>query len=174
LLDTASLLASIAPDTKPANSLAFLPVACGLIAFRSAGLFGEAERRSLYWLDVQPSPDDLVRLNPLQGHSPYPVLLPIGLPPMKVQFGPDGVSFCHLAQDLDLDIWNRREEETPVFAHPSLSDKVSFRVERLLTAKVRSETGHHRLQIVLIRSLYHALEHQPGGRMRLRILSLFL
>lgn len=27
-------------DTKPANYLAFLPFACGLIAFRAAGLFG--------------------------------------------------------------------------------------------------------------------------------------
>jgi hypothetical protein len=34
---------------------------------------------------------------------------------MIVQFGPYGVSFFHLAQDLYLYIWNRREKEAPVF-----------------------------------------------------------
>jgi len=47
-------------------------------------------------------------------------------------------------------------------------------VERLLTAVVWRETRHHRFKIVAIRGLYHALEYQFGGRLRLHTLSLFL
>src|ERR1051326_3500115 len=103
-------------------------------------------------LNVQASPGDLLSLNTLDSHSLHRVLLPIGLCPMIVQFGPDRVSFCYLAQDLYLYVWNRCEEEAPVFPHTCLPDEklelllvfphtclpdeISFRVERLLTAIV--------------------------------------
>src|SRR5205823_13472089 len=75
-------------------------------------------------LNVQPSPDDLVSLNTHQGHSHHILLLPIGLCPMIVQFGPDGVSFFHLPQDLYLYVWNSCEKEAPVFPHTLLSDEI--------------------------------------------------
>jgi hypothetical protein len=60
---------------------------------------------------------------------------------MIVQFGPDGVSFFYLAQDLYLYVWNRGEEETPVFPYTCLPNEVSFRLERLLAAIVRRATS---------------------------------
>ncbi len=128
----------------------------------------------LYWLDVQPGPDDLVSLNTQEGHSPHSELLPIGLRPMIVQFGPYGVSFFHLVGDLYLYIWNRREKEAPVVPYPCLPNEISFRVKWLLTAKVWSKTRHHRVQVVAIRDLYYALEYQFGGRIRLLMLYLLL
>src|ERR1051326_949573 len=125
-------------------------------------------------LNVQASPGDLLSLNTLNSHSPHRVLLPIGLCPMIGQFGPDRVSFFYLAQNLYLYIWNRREEETPVFPYTRLPDEISFRVERLLAAIAWRKKRHHRLQIVPIGRLYHALEHHFGRRRRLRILSRFL
>src|ERR1051326_4689375 len=125
-------------------------------------------------LNVQASPGDLLSLNTLDSHSLHRVLLPIGLCPMIVQFGPDRVSFCYLAQDLYLYVWNRCEEEAPVFPHTCLPDEISFRVERLLTAIVWGKKRHHHLQIVPIGRLYHALEHHFRGRIGLRILCLFL
>jgi hypothetical protein len=128
----------------------------------------------LYWLAVHPSPDDLVSLNTLEGHSPLNELLPIRLRPMKVQFGPYSVSLFHRAQDLYLQIWNRREKEAPVFPHPCWPSEGPLRVKRLLTAKVWGKIRHHRVQVVPIGCLYHALENRFGGRVRLHILYLFL
>src|SRR5947207_15693507 len=96
-------------------------------------------------LNIQSSPGDLVSLNTHQGHSHHIVLLPIDLCPMIVQFGPYSVSFFHLAKDLYLYVWNRREEEFPVFPHTLLSDEISFRVERLLAAIVWRKKRQHRL-----------------------------
>jgi hypothetical protein len=116
----------------------------------------------LYWLDVQPGPHNLVSLNTREGHSPYTEPLSIGLYTMIVQFGPYDISFCHLIEDLYLYIWNRREEEAPVFPYPCLPGEVPLRVQGLLTAKVRSKTCHHSIQIVAIGGLYHALEYRFG------------
>ncbi len=83
------------------------------VAWSLFGSLGYSDRL-LVWLlnrlNVQPSPDELISLNTHQGHSPYSVLLPIGLCPMIVQFGPYGVSFFHFAQDLYLYVG--------VFAYP--------------------------------------------------------
>ena len=76
----------------------------------------------LDFLDIQPSPADLISSNTLADHSPYIELLSIGLCPMIVQFGPHGVSFFDLAQDLYLYVWNRREKEAPVVPHASRPD----------------------------------------------------
>src|SRR6266516_4554240 len=111
----------------------------------------------LHWIDVQSSPDDLISLNTKEDHSPHRVLLSIGLHPIIVQLCPYGISFFHLAQYLYLYIWNRLEEEAPVFPHACLPGEVQLRVERLLTAIVRSKTRHHSVQIVAIQGLYHAL-----------------
>ena len=62
--------------------------------------------RRLYWLEVQPCPGDLSVLNALDGHTFHIELLSIDLRPMIVQFGPYGVSLCHLVEDHCMYIWD--------------------------------------------------------------------
>src|SRR5205823_5206785 len=56
----------------------------------------------LNWLDVQPSPANLVSLDTLDGHSLYRELLSVGLRSMIMQFGPYCVSFFYLTEDIYL------------------------------------------------------------------------
>src|SRR2546421_12115253 len=137
-------------------------------------VFGSYSVQLLDFLDIQPGPDDLVSLNTQQGHSPRRLLCSTGLRSMKVQLGPDRVSFYRLIENLYLKIWHGREKEAPVFPHACRTGEVPLWMKRLLAAIVRSITRHHRLQIMSIRSLNHTLEYQLGGRIRLRILYLFL